>query len=109
MRHDFSSVYDAAGPVLHIAQRAESLAPPGGTVVTADCHALLSGRFDATPFQAKLRGIEHEVALFVLKGLRGLGRWEARAAGGLSAFVGRESEREILAEAAETCAAGFRG
>ncbi len=47
VRHDFSSVYDAAGPVLHIAQRAELLAPPGGTVVTADCHALLSGRFDA--------------------------------------------------------------
>jgi len=101
VRHDFSSVYDAAGPVVHIAQRAESLAPPGGTVISADCHALLSGRFDATPFQATLRGIDHEVELFALKGLKALGRWEARAAAGLSPFVGRETERVILAAAAE--------
>jgi class 3 adenylate cyclase/tetratricopeptide (TPR) repeat protein len=101
VRHDLSSVYDAAGPVVHIAQRAETLAPPGGTVISADCHALLGGRFEASPFRANVRGIDRELELFRLKGLKALGRWEARAAGGLSAFVGREIEREILAAAAE--------
>jgi len=104
--HDFSSVYDAAGGVVHIAQKIQSSAEAGGTLVSGDCRALIRGRFDLARFDGELRGLDQPMELFVLKGSRPVSRWEARAAVGLSPFVGRRDELTALMEVASAVRAG---
>jgi class 3 adenylate cyclase/tetratricopeptide (TPR) repeat protein len=106
VRHDFSSVYDAAGGVVHIAQKIQSSAAPGTTLISGACHALLHGRFEASPFHGELTGFDRTFELFTLDGLRPVSRWEARAEVGLSPFVGRRNELSILSAAADAVLAG---
>jgi class 3 adenylate cyclase len=106
VQHDFSSVYDAAGGVVHITQKIQACAEPGGTLISGACQALLHGRFNVAPFCGELRGLDEPMELFTLKELWPVTRWEARAAIGLSPFVGRRTELQTLLNAAQFVRSG---
>ena len=95
--HDFTSIYDATGAVVHIAQKIEAKAPPGSTLISDACRALTGGRFDVERFKGTgLGGLKDDIILFELVGLRPMSRWQAKASAGLSKFVGRHSEMQTL-------------
>ncbi len=99
--HDLTSIYNAAGPVVHIAQKIQAEAPPGGIFVSASCLALTGGIFEiqAVP-NLRVVGLEGGVSISKLIGLGPMSRWRARAAAGLSPFVGRSVDLQILEDAA---------
>jgi class 3 adenylate cyclase/tetratricopeptide (TPR) repeat protein len=90
---------DAYGDTANIAARVQALAEPGTVLVTAATHRLVSGLFvveDRGP--QMLKGIERPVQLYRVVRPSGIrSRFEvAAAAGGLTAFVGREDELRSL-------------
>jgi tetratricopeptide (TPR) repeat protein/adenylylsulfate kinase-like enzyme len=107
VRHDFASNYDATGPVVHIAQKIEAEAPPGHTLISAECFALSGGKFETRRHEGlRLGEMKDEVILFELLGMKPISRWQARAAAGLSEFVGRALEMGLLGEVARQVAEG---
>ena len=99
--HDLTSIYNAAGPVVHIAQKIQAAAPPGDILVAASCLALTGGIFEIQVVPTlPIVGLEGGVPISRLIGLGPMSRWRARAAAGLSPFVGRSAELQILEGAA---------
>lgn len=98
VQHDFSDVYDAAGAVVHVAQKLEAAAAPGATLISGSCLALLNQRFEVSAKRVSLPILDSPIEAFELKGQRSISRWEARAASGLSKFVGRNQELRFLDE-----------
>ncbi len=108
--HDLTSVYDAAGPVAHLAQKIQAEAPPGRTLISDACVALTGGIFETRPFpKLRVGGSKGEVSVSELVGPLPISRWQARAATGLSPFVGRIAELRILDEAAAATEVGASG
>jgi class 3 adenylate cyclase/tetratricopeptide (TPR) repeat protein len=104
---DISVDYRAVGLTTHIASRVQSLAAPGTIVLTQDTFALAKGFIRAGPFeQVTLRGIDEPIEVCELTGVNTQMRIQARAARGLSKFVGRDVEMDTLARAAEEIKAG---
>jgi len=105
--HDFSSVYDAVGAVVHVAKKIEEKAPPGGTLISSECLALNGGRVETKRYEGpgldRLRG---EVVLFELLGIKPISKWQAKVATGLSEFVGRGLEIQLLRDIASRVAEG---
>jgi class 3 adenylate cyclase/tetratricopeptide (TPR) repeat protein len=89
------------GIATHIANRVESLAAPGTILLTRDTLTLAEGfvRVNAVG-PVPLRGIADPVEVFQLEGVNTRMRIHARAARGLSKFVGRENEIAMLSRAA---------
>jgi class 3 adenylate cyclase len=90
---------DAFGDAANIAARVQATAEPNSVVVTAETHRLISGLFVIEDRgEHALKGIEREVNLYRVVRPSGMrGRFEAAvAAGGLTAFVGREDELRLL-------------
>ncbi|HYX46791.1 MAG TPA: AAA family ATPase [Sphingomicrobium sp.] len=104
---DISVDYRAVGLTTHIASRVQSLAAPGTIVLTRDTFALAKGFIRVGPFEhVTLRGIEEPIEICELTGVNTRMRIYARAARGLSKFVGRDAEMGMLANAAERAKAG---
>jgi len=104
---DLSSIYEAAGPVVHLASRLESAAEAGKTLISAACLSLTEGRFAVVPRGAiPVRGFSSPVVSYEIVGERQISRWRARAATGLTAFVGRDAELRDLKAAAARAATG---
>jgi tetratricopeptide (TPR) repeat protein len=90
---------DAFGDAANIAARVQATAEPHTVVVTGATHRLISGLFVVEERGAhQLKGIERPVQLYRLVRPSGMrSRFEAAAAaGGLTAFVGREDELRSL-------------
>jgi class 3 adenylate cyclase/tetratricopeptide (TPR) repeat protein len=106
---DFSSVYEAAGPVMHLVERLQSTAPPGGIHASAACRALAEGlvTFEASEI-TELRGFVGPVSVFRITGFGTNSRWHMRSASQLSPFVGRSAEIASL-QAMATRALGSSG
>jgi class 3 adenylate cyclase/tetratricopeptide (TPR) repeat protein len=102
---DFSSVYEAGGPAVHLVKRLENAAHAGQIVVSESCQSLSTGlvTFNAlTP--KRLEGFSAAVPCYELVEISGLTRWGARSTKGLSSFVGREEEISLLKRAARELA-----
>ena len=90
-------VYDAVGLAVHLAARLEQMARPDTICISAATAALITGRFALRPAgRTVARGISGDVEIFELLSETALTRWSARSRGGLSRFVGRDSELAIL-------------
>ena len=90
---------DVFGDVPNIAARVQAAATSGTVLITEATHRLVSGLFVATDRGAQaLKGIDRPIRLYSLiqpSGIRG--RLEASAATrGLTPFVGREDELQVL-------------
>ncbi len=100
--------YTAIGPTVGLAQRMESIAAPGSAYLTGATAALVTGFFrvrDLGPFPIK--GVSDPVGVHVLEGIgpvrSGLDFARQR---GLSRFVGRDREMDVLGEALEQALRG---
>jgi class 3 adenylate cyclase/predicted ATPase len=89
---------DAFGETPNVAARVQAVAAPDTVVLTAATLGLVAGRFDVEELGAeRLKGISEPVRLY--RALRPTGvrdRIHAAAARGLTPFVGREHERQLL-------------
>ena len=105
---DFSSIYEAGGPAVHLVKRLESAAQAGQIMVSESCQSLAAGlvTFHALP-PKRLEGFAAPVPCYELAEISGFTRWRARSTKGLSSFVGREEETSLLERAArETGSSG---
>lgn len=98
---DFSSIYEAGGPAVHLVKRLENAAQAGQVLVSESCQSLAVGMvtFNALP-PRRLEGFSALVPCYELAGISGLTRWRARSTKGLSSFVGRAEEISLLERAA---------
>jgi class 3 adenylate cyclase/tetratricopeptide (TPR) repeat protein len=100
--------YTAIGQTTHLAARIEQLARPGSVLVTAETLKLAEGYVQAKPVgQVSVKGLSAAIDVYELTGLdTPRSRMEAFAARGLTRFVGREAELELLCRARDRTAAG---
>src|SRR6202165_5732322 len=98
---DFSSIYEAGGPAVHLVKRLESASQPGQILVSESCQSLSAGLVTFRGLAAKrLEGFSAPVPCYELVEISGLTRWRARSTKGLSSFVGRADEISMLERAA---------
>src|SRR3979490_2729372 len=90
---DFSSIYEAGGPAVHLVKRFESAAQAGQILVSESCQSLAAGlvTFNSMP-PRRMEGFAAPVPCYELVEISGLTRWRARSTKGLSSFVGRSEE-----------------
>jgi class 3 adenylate cyclase/tetratricopeptide (TPR) repeat protein len=95
------------GLATHVAARLESLAAPGTIVLSRDTLVLAEGFVHVGEIErVSLKGVKHPVDVCELKGVNTRIRMQALAARGLSKFVGRRAEMELLGRAAAEAQAG---
>jgi hypothetical protein len=106
---DLKMDYSAIGQTTHLAARMEQTAKPGTILATADTVRLAEGFIQVNPLgPVSVKGMSEPVEVFELTGaLTRRSRMQARAAsGGLTRFVGRQREFEVLADAARNAKEG---
>jgi class 3 adenylate cyclase/tetratricopeptide (TPR) repeat protein len=98
---DFSSIYEAGGPAVHLVKRFESAAQAGQILVSESCQSLAAGlvTFNAL-LPKRMEGFPAPVPCYELVEISGLTRWRARSTQGLSSFVGRAEQISLLERAA---------
>jgi len=105
---DLHMDYSAVGQTTHLAARMEQLATPGSILLTADTLRLVEGLVQVKALgPIPVKGLPEPVEVFELVGASTLrGRFQARVAGGLTRFVGRETELAALVQALERAGVG---
>jgi class 3 adenylate cyclase/tetratricopeptide (TPR) repeat protein len=105
---DLRMDYTAQGHTVGLAQRMESLAEPNACFVTGTTAALAAGYFALDDLGAfRVKGVAEPVPVFVLRGLGTVRtRFDASRARGLSRFVGRDADMEVLEAALARARAG---
>jgi class 3 adenylate cyclase/tetratricopeptide (TPR) repeat protein len=106
--NDLHMDYSAVGQTTHLAARMEQLATPGSILLTADTLRLVEGLVQVKALgPIPVKGLPEPVEVFELLGASALrGRFQASVAGGLTRFVGRETELVALVQALERAGAG---
>jgi class 3 adenylate cyclase/tetratricopeptide (TPR) repeat protein len=106
--NDLHMDYSAVGQTTHLAARMEQLATPGSILLTADTLRLVEGLVQVMALgPIPVKGMAEPVEVFELVGASTLrGRFQARVAGGLTRFVGRETELAALVQTLERAGAG---
>ena len=101
--------YTAVGRVVHVAARMEQAANPGSVLLTSDTLRLVEGFVDVVRLgPIALKGLSELMEAYELKGLgRVRNRLQTAAARGLTRFVGREGDIEVLGRALESAASGY--
>jgi class 3 adenylate cyclase/tetratricopeptide (TPR) repeat protein len=99
---DFSSIYEAGGPAVHLVKRFESAAQAGQILASESCQSLATGivTFNALP-PKRMEGFPALVPCYEVVEISGLSRWRARSTTGLSSFVGRNEQISQLERAAQ--------
>ncbi|UCF84312.1 MAG: zinc ribbon domain-containing protein, partial [Desulfobacteraceae bacterium] len=100
--------FKAVGDTVNLASRMEGLAEPGATYVTEDTFKLTEGffRFEALG-EKQVKGKEEPVNVYrVIAPSTRRTRFDVSAERGLTAFVGRERELELLLDGFERAKAG---
>ena len=88
------------GEATVLAKRVESLATPGKILLTKSTWLLAKGFIRAVPLgPTHVRGKHDAIELFELEGILARTRFNARQNQGLTPFVGREAELDLLARA----------
>jgi class 3 adenylate cyclase/tetratricopeptide (TPR) repeat protein len=101
--------YTPVGHSVGLAARMEALAPIGSVAVTAECKKLCDGYFNFKPLgTARVRGASEPVGVFEVTGLGPLRtHFQLSTERGLSKFVGRQREIELLKRALDLVESGF--
>jgi class 3 adenylate cyclase len=88
----------AIGETPNLAARLQTVAAPGEVVIAANTWRLVGGMFDCRALGAdELKGLPPSVEAWQVRGeSAGVSRFEARRAGKLSPFVGRQEEMDLL-------------
>lgn len=96
--NDLSMDYDAIGATVHLASRMEQLAPPGSIRMAQQTAHLAEGFVELRALgNVPVKGMAEPVAAFDLVGAStARTRLQAAAARGLTPFVGREAEIEVI-------------
>jgi len=104
--NDLHMDYSAIGQTTHLASRMEQLATPGTSRLTADTMRLAEGFIQVTSLgRVPIKGLPEPVGIFELTGASASrSRLQAAAARGLTRFVGRQRELEVLGEALDRAA-----
>ncbi len=106
--HDLRVDFKAVGDTVNLASRMQSLAEPGTTFVTEDTFKLTQGffRFEALG-EKPVKGKEVPVRVYrVIGASTRRTRFDVNAERGLSPFVGREREVELLLDGYERAKTG---
>jgi class 3 adenylate cyclase len=105
---DLRMDYTAVGPTTHLAARMEQLATPGTIRLTAETFGLAEGYVEVKPLgPIPVRGLGEPVEVYELAGARAVRtRLQALRGRGLTRFVGREAEMDVLRRAAEEARQG---
>jgi tetratricopeptide (TPR) repeat protein len=106
--NDLHMDYTAVGQTTHLAARMEQLARPGTTLLTAETLRLVAGLVHVTALgPVPVKGLDAPVEVFELVGASTLrSRFQARVAGGLTRFVGRDAELAALHQTLACAGAG---
>ena len=106
--NDLHMDYSAVGQTTHLAARMEQLATPGSILLTADTLRLVEGLVQVNALgPIPVKGLTEPVVVFELAGATAVRqRFQARAAQGLTRFVGRQQELDALHQALEQARAG---
>jgi tetratricopeptide (TPR) repeat protein len=106
--NDLHMDYSAVGQTTHLAARMEQLATPGTIRLTAGTLRLVEGLVQVNALgPIPVKGLTEPVEVFELIGATALRqRFQARAAQGLTRFVGRQRELDALHQALEQAGAG---
>jgi class 3 adenylate cyclase/tetratricopeptide (TPR) repeat protein len=106
--NDLHMDYSAVGQTTHLAARMEQLATPGTIRLTAATLRLVEGLVQVNALgPIPVKGLTEPVEVFELVGATALRqRFQARAAQGLTRFVGRQRELDALYQALEQTGAG---
>jgi tetratricopeptide (TPR) repeat protein len=101
--NDLRVDFKAVGDTVNLAARLEQLSAPGSILVSESTFRLTEGLFRFEALGDKLiKGRTDPIAVYRILGSgRSRGRFEARAQKGLTRFVGRERELEILGDCFE--------
>ncbi len=87
------------GETPNLAARLQGIAPPGGVVIAEATKHLVEGRIDVETLEAeRLKGFSEPVQTYRAIAIKDANRFEAATAGGLTSFIGRESELKMLAD-----------
>jgi class 3 adenylate cyclase/predicted ATPase len=100
--------YAPVGHVVNLAARMQTIAPPGGIIVSEDTRRLVEGYFELRGLgPTEVKGVSEPVNVYEVAG-RGLLRthFELSAQRGLTKFVGRERELEQMKRAFDLARAG---
>jgi class 3 adenylate cyclase/tetratricopeptide (TPR) repeat protein len=106
--NDLRVTFTAIGDTVNLASRMETLAEPGSTCVSEDTFKLTEGlfRFEGLGEQ-EIKGKEKPVSVYrVIAPSTSRTRFDVSAERGLTPFVGRERERELLLDAFERARQG---
>jgi class 3 adenylate cyclase/tetratricopeptide (TPR) repeat protein len=105
---DLAIEYTAVGHMVGLAQRMESLAEPGTAYLTQRTASLVEGFFNVRDLgEFQVNGVSRPVRVYELAGVGvARGRMDVQRERGLSRFVGREEEMELLESALERSVAG---
>jgi class 3 adenylate cyclase/tetratricopeptide (TPR) repeat protein len=100
--------YTAVGQTTHLAARMEQMAKPGSVLLTAETLRLAEGSVQVRPLgPVPVKGLAHPIEVCELVGaMPTRTRLQAAAARGLTRFVGRQAELEVLGQALERTATG---
>ena len=106
--NDLHMDYTAVGQTTHLAARMEQLARPGTTLITADTLRLVEGLVRVTALgPIPVKGLPAPVEVHELLGASPLrGRFQAGVVRGLTRFVGRDQELEMVQHALAQAGAG---
>ncbi|MGH8070976.1 MAG: ATP-binding protein [Candidatus Entotheonellia bacterium] len=106
--NDLHMDYSAIGETTHLAARMEQLALPGTIRLTAATLRLVEGLLRVTPLgPVPVKGLTEPVEVFDLVGVSALRhRLQAAAARGLTPFVGRQTELDVVQRALAQIGAG---
>jgi class 3 adenylate cyclase len=106
--NDLHMDYSAVGQTTHLAARMEQLAPPGTIRLTAGTVRLIEGLVQVTALgPLPIKGFAEPVEVYELVGAMAVRqRFQARAAQGLTRFVGRQHEIDVLHQALEQTGTG---
>jgi class 3 adenylate cyclase len=106
--NDLRVDFKAVGDTVNLASRMESLAEPGATYVSEDTFTLAEGlfRFEGLG-EREIKGKEKPIRIYrVIVASTSRTRFDVSAERGLTPFVGRERERELLLDAFERTRSG---
>jgi class 3 adenylate cyclase/tetratricopeptide (TPR) repeat protein len=99
---DYSSVYEAGGPAMAMANRLETAADPGHILASESSQRLAEGLvWFENSGPRFLKGFPQPVPTYKVTGLTGFSRWRVRSGRSLAKFIGRSSELSALGHAAE--------
>ena len=105
---DLKMDYNAIGQTTHLAGRMEQMAVPGSILITSNTLTLAEGFIQVSPLgPLAVKGIEEPVEVFEVTGAgTPRSRIEAAVSRGLTRFVGREAELQIVNQALDKAREG---